>query len=263
MRLRLVILASAGLAGCAMNRQSDANRVGPTARACVIEDYDRKWIDRALCVWGQVTLPALKLEPAPMPLLIFFDRACEYRVVSISDSALRVSAAFDSRAYDQVIALPNGARFAPEPLALTSQAQTDSSPFVTMALAPVWRENPRWISERDWPLFLRRSLVHELTHTRQLPVMGRHLNDVRTELHLGSIDDDIVQEHWGRSDAFRASVKRETYLLFAAATTRDSAERRAFARDAIHLIQVRRAIFFAGELAPWATLEQIFLDMEG
>lgn len=263
MRARLLCGAAALLTGC-----TTAVRRGEVASVasdgpCALDSYDRDWIDGGLAAWNELAVPALKLAEEPVPLLIFFDRVCEYRVAGLNASVALKETAFSSRRHQRHIALPNGNRVVPAPLALTSQAGVDSTPFVTMALATLWRDNPKWSSENDWPLFLRRSLVHELTHTRQLPFFSHRLDDLRTQLNLTTIDDDIIQQEFGESDRFKSSVKRETRLLFAAATTRDTVERVVLARNAIRLIQARRAIHFAGELAPWAALEQLFLDMEG
>jgi hypothetical protein len=235
----------------------------PGAAACALDPYERWWIERALGSWTRFALPALRLEPMPLPTLIFFDSACEYRLVSADDSGSRLTTTFTAQPHKGDILLPNGTHTRPKAIAFTSQALGGGAPFIVMALSDVWRDDALWSQESDWPLFLRRSLVHELTHARQLAFFADRIEDLGARLRQPSMDDDIVQTEFGDSDRFKASVRRETSLLYAAAVTRDTLERQRLAREAIHLIHVRRAIHFAGELALWATLEQAFLDIEG
>jgi hypothetical protein len=235
----------------------------PLPRSCALEPFDRWWIEHALVSWKRFAAPALRLEPASVPMLIFYDSTCEYRLVSASDSGSRVNTVFTAQPHRGDIQLPNGTHAQPIAIAFTSQTKESGAPFIVMALSAVWRHNTAWSQESDWPLFLRRSLVHELTHARQLEFFEDRIEDLAAQVRLKTMDDDIVQTEFGDSDRFKTSVRREIALLYAAAVARDTVEGQRLAREAIRLIQVRRAIHFAGELAPWATLEQAFLDIEG
>src|SRR5258705_3572500 len=135
---------------------------GEPPRSCTLEPFDRWWIEQALVSWKRFAVPALRLEPASVPMLIFYDNTCEYRLVSASDDGSRVNTVFTAQPHRGDIQLPNGTHAQHIAIAFTAQTKESRAPFIVMALSAVWRHNTMWSHESDWPLFLRSSLVHEL-----------------------------------------------------------------------------------------------------
>ena len=80
---------------------------------------------------------------------------------------------------------------------------------------------------------------------------------------LGSdFTDDIVQKRFGDNAEFKAAVEHERDILLAGFAGDDTAARAA-AREALSLINARRAKYFTGDNAAFLDLEDLFLTLEG
>ena len=225
------------------------------SRGCELTTRERDWVHGSLAAWDQIASRALLLPPARRSEIILFDRQCAYHLDP--DSAQVVG-----QRHGGHIALPNGQVITPRALAFASLATGDSTTFLVMALRSVW-ESDTTLADEDWDEFLTRSFIHEMTHTRQLPLLVTRLRAAGGLVGMRDVDDDIVQERFDSSAAFRASVARETSLLYQAAMSRNGPDRRRYARQAVDVMKRRREQFFGGEAAPWAFVEQLMLDLEG
>lgn len=252
-------------AGCAAG---GASRSTPR---CVPSGVALDWVEGSLAAWDLVRERDLKLPPAPVPSLILFDRSCVYTFSHGGAGALRLRAGDDSLrgqgwAHGGRIALPNGLTLRVRGEAFSSLLPGDTATFLVMALEDVWRSDPEHRGEfENWSAYLRRSFVHEMTHTRQLVAWAPMLRIAGGRLGLTDFDDDIVQQRFDSVSGFRHSVRNETMLLYAAASAPAPAlsERRYLARQAIRMMRDRRIAMYGAENAPWARLEQLLLDMEG
>jgi hypothetical protein len=75
--------------------------------------------------------------------------------------------------------------------------------------------------------------------------------------------DDSIQKRFEKQPEFVASVREETWLLFAAADTSNDGEARVLAEQALELMAKRRKRWFSGKDAPLEEAEDLFLSMEG
>lgn len=234
-----------------------APSVEPARRtaACELTTHEKLWIRESLEAWGRVSASVLRLTPVPRPPIILFDRRCEYRV---APESLGVT----GRPHGGVVALPNGQDLSPTAIGFASLSTGDTAPFLVVALRSVWESDSTLVDE-DWDEFLTRSFIHEMTHTRQLPVIVAKLRAAGGLVGMNDLDDDIVQETFDTSAVFRAAVAREIALLYDAALARTLSERQRLARAALRAIQARRERFYGGESAPWAFVEELLLDLEG
>lgn len=257
-RRPLAVALAGAIVVAASAMRPPAHRISraPTRAAqCELTARERLWLRGALDAWERVSARSLSLAPARRPPIILFDAACEYRLHP--DSTVLVA-----RAHDGTVALPNGQHLAPKAVAFASLSSGDSAPFLVVALRSVWMSDTA-LMEEDWDEFLTRSFIHEMTHTRQLPVVVTRLRAAGGLVGMNDVDDDIVQETFDTSAAFRGAVLQETRLLYDAALARTQAERRRLAQRALAAIKARRERFFGGEAAPWAFVEQLLLDLEG
>jgi hypothetical protein len=250
------VIAVASLAMSGGPLPSFASREGGMARrACELSASERAWLRKALDAWTDVSTRVLTLPLERRAPIILFDATCEYHLHP--DSAV-----VSGRLHGGHVDLPNGQHLAPHALAFASLATGDTAPFLVVALRSVW-ESDTALMDDNWDEFLTRSFVHEMTHTRQLPLLVARLRAAGGLVGMNDVDDDIVQETFDTSAVFRASVNRETTLLYAAALARTSADRKRLAREALTAMKERREKFFGGEAAPWSFVEQLMLDLEG
>jgi hypothetical protein len=223
--------------------------------ACELTAHEKAWLRESLFAWEEISTRVLHLPAAPHAPVILFDAACEYR---LDAGAMTPTGTL----HGGHIALPNTQRLAPAPVGFASLAVGDTAPFLVMALRSVWESDTMQIDE-DWDQFLTRSFIHEMTHTRQLPVVVPRLRAAGGLAGMNDVDDDIIQETFDTSAAFGTAVQREIQLLYEAAAARGAADRQRRARLALNAIKARREQFFGGEAAPWAFVEQVMLDLEG
>jgi hypothetical protein len=162
------------------------------------------------------------------------------------------------------VRLPDGRELAPAATAFTSLARSDSTVFVAIATEALWRDDPeQGARPADWDRYLPRALVHELVHARQLAALAERLRPLQQYFGVAVLDDDAVQQRFGRVRAFRTSVHRERDLLLDAGTARDRGAARRDAAAALRLLRERRARHFTAEAEPFGELEDLFLDAEG
>jgi hypothetical protein len=249
------------LPACASASRTDPNVVvsqSAQTSDCVLPTEDAGWLASAVDAWQYTRERVLRLDDEPMPLIVLFDRRCAYRV-RVADGI-----AIDGAAHHGAIQLPNDRAIDVRAFGMASPARNDSSFFLALALASVWRTDPQYrAAAGDWLQYLTGAFVHEMTHARMLRTMLPLLRQMAPALYPDSIRDDVVQDRFANDPLFATSVKRETELLYRAATSRSRSARIDLARAALDMIRMRRARFYVGELEPWFEIEQAFLDLEG
>lgn len=242
-------------------------------RDCRLTFAQRNWIEGSLASWEQVRARALRLPEGPPPLLIFFDRRCTYTFarsrpgVTAARYVDRVRLGADTLTsvageHHGTLALPNGKTIPAWPATFASLLPGDSATFLVMALEDVWSNHPSTATDpENWSSYLRRVLVHEMTHSRQLETWAPVLRVAGGRVGLDDLNDDIIQHQFDSIPEFRAAVLIETELLYRAAFAHP-AEQRRLIREALDSMRRRRARAY-GANAAWADIEQLFLDMEG
>jgi hypothetical protein len=260
-RTATAILLASLLAGCAGARGG--------APRCNMPPATRSWIGQSLEAWDDVREHALRLPPRPPPRLMFFDRTCVFTLSPfIAGPALIISGSdtlrFRAGAHGGRVALPNGRSLPVRAEAFASLLPGDSATFLVMSLEPVWRSDPELggVNE-DWPAYLQRAFVHEMTHARQLVAWAPLLRVAAGRVGLVDVDDDVIQQQFDTVPGVRASVRQETALLFQSAETESPTARRDLVRRALDLMRERRTRTYGTADAPWARVEQLLLDMEG
>lgn len=237
---------------------------------CRLAATQQRWIESAIAGWERVRTRALQLPDEPLPTLIFFDRYCTFTLPASGPAprSLRVRVGDTSYAvhpaeHGGTIALPDGRSVPAQPATFASLMPGDTSTFLLIALEDVWRADPdsRQIRE-NWSEYLLRVLVHEMTHARQFPSWVPAARIAGGRVGLVDVDDDIVQQRFDTVPGFRQAVHGEIALLYEAATSTGQRQRELL-RDALNLMRDRRERFFGGAHAPWAELEQLWLDLEG
>lgn len=245
MRLALAAAACAlALAACAS---------GPTITgdaACKPSKSDHAWIGGAVGAWRHAERDLLKLGPGPDARLIVFDAACDYRG---TDGLQWVGVQHHGK-----IETPGG-RSEEVGLASYSSQAPDGSSYMVMALPSVWRA----ATGKDVEAFLTGVFVHEMTHTRQMPLLGARIRAAaeRGDFRRG-LSSSVIQDRFAEDAQFAKAIAQEIALLFSALEV-DNDAARVRAGEALALIRARREKMFSGETARFAEPEDLFLTLEG
>lgn len=211
--------------------------------------------------------------------MVFYDAACAWHVgfeaSPIDPSAVRVpaplswnSAALEVRAtaHTGSVRLPDGSDWpARENTAHASFYRGTEATFFVIATPDAWRRDPSLASDPMVEEFFLGVTIHELTHTRHLPLLIARLRAVaaRNRLAKLSLDDDVIQNTFGGNADARAAFEAERDVFFEAAASSSREPRRALIRKGLELSRARRARYFTGENRYYQELEDIFLSMEG
>lgn len=214
---------------------------------CALSASDRAWIDTAIEAWQVTSVEALKLDRAPMPEMILFDETCTST----------------GKKHEGTITLPDGEKM---PAQVTSFAGShEGKPFLVMALPSVWRKSRRHAENPSLDRLTTAVFVHEMTHTVQSKGLSPRIGALIEKYKLpdDEVDDDIVQNKFGKDPEHLAAYEKERDLFYAAAAAAGAAERRKLMTAALAAMRERRARFLSGENAFYAKLEDVFLMMEG
>ena len=229
---------------------------------CTISADDVGWFARSVDAWQHTRERHLLLPPDTLPPIILFDRRCVYHVDV--GSAARGGADFNGALHHGLVRLPNERSIGVRAIGLTSATRDDSSVFVALALADVWRTDPQYRTVTgSWHQYLTGAFIHEMTHARTVRRYLPRLREMSPTMFPDSIRDDVVQDRFADDPVFAASVNREIDLLYRSALSPGLANRVELARSAVDLLRARRARTYVGDLSEWGEIEQTFLDIEG
>ena len=208
------------------------------------------WIQRWLGAWQFTSREILHLPDAPPPTIIFYDNTCVYTKWRHRE--------WQATAHNGTITLPNG-KSVPVRLMSFTDSDAKTGPFFVMAAPDYWKEAVHAEEPGITGVFL-----HEMTHTRQFEGVKGILGPIdKAWKGPEELDDDIVQTRFGSNPDYVAEYTKESDLLFRAADASSTADARAFAAQALDVMKKRRARWFTGDNAVFATLDSLWLSMEG
>lgn len=255
---------------------------GPLAAqgACALGAVERAWIQGALDDWDAASREALRLEPRPLPWMVFIDTACAWHVAADAsgdaDLAATLSAAgaplrfqggaveVRAVAHDGRVRLPGGQRVPAAPLSFAAPYGDAGAAFFVIGMPAVWTRDPRHAADPDLAWLIRAVFVHEMTHTMQVGHVYRHIDALATHVpDPETLNDDVIQTRFDSVPEFRRGVEGEIALLYRAMDEPGTAARREMVASALRMAEGRRARWFNGQHAAYAELEDVFLDMEG
>lgn len=227
----------------------------PQGVECVDRSATRAWADAALSAWSLASGEILRLQRPISPDILLFDSSCAWRLTPSDEETYRASGA----AHGGSIEAPDGARL---PVGVTAFAAPGTErPFFVMAAPEIFR---RAVADSPDPdALLLAVFVHEITHTQQIPSLGRRIDALVARGLPEDVDDDVVQRRFGERPGYRAAYERERDLLFAAAAARDLATARRLAGQAAAAMQQRRVRWLSGDETIYAEAEDAFLVFEG
>jgi len=255
-----------------------ATRVVTTADSpCVPDQATRRWMQEAVSGWASVS-DALRLSNGPFPWMVFYDDVCGWHVGADRDAppggvvlpgalvAGRQRLELRAVRHGTAVWLPNGAGPPPDTsVAFASLHRDGTAAFFVVATPALWRRDPSTASDPDVEGFFLGVTMHELTHTRHLPIVIARVRAIaaREGLERLQLDDDVIQHTFGDRPGFREAFETERDRLYEAALAPDATERRRLLGEALALADARRARYFTGADRYYREFEDIFLSMEG
>jgi hypothetical protein len=177
-------------------------------------------------------------------------------------AAAQVSVRWSGSLHGGRVLLADGSRIPAGVTSFAGEATGGGSSFV-MALPSVWADAKVPGGPLGLDLLTKAVLLHEASHVAQPALIARVGRLVRQKGFGAAFNDDSIQERFGDNQAFAASVKEETRLLFVAAEEKDDAKARLLAGQALRMMRERRARWFKGSDARLGEAEDLFLSMEG
>jgi hypothetical protein len=251
---------------------------GIIGQTCLLKDNDREWIEHTLALWQTVSRDSLRLKSALLPWIVLFDETCVWHVnpdlpvstPKLPNDSVKTQLTFALKFVDVYgiahagkITLPDKQQVPPQLTAFSAPYNDGKKSFLVLAMPSVWQKAPHLKAEANLNVLIRSVFVHEMTHTN-------HKNFYETLNRIGKqhvfsegFDDDVVQNHFSKSEDFRKIAETEIDLLFQAAGETDLRKKLQWAKNAFDIIQARRRKFFVGKDAIYTQLEDIFLTMEG
>ena len=223
------------------------------------------WISRWLGAWELTSREILKVPDVPAPNITFFDSACVYTTSSVSAGGVAPSSGpslmgqklpWRAVSHQGTITAPNAAQL---PVGLMSFANSDkqTGPYFVMAAPSVWAQSG--FKSEPIPVF-----IHEFAHTRQMKSFFSILGPIdATWPYEEELDDDAVQTHFSSDSVYVAAYITERDLFYRAANAASTEEVRALAQEALDMMRARHAHWFVGDKAVFATLDSMWLSLEG
>lgn len=267
--LSMIALGALPVAGCASysSRTHDATATiqSETVR-CGIASAS-PWIQRWFAAWDLTSRRILRLPEAPPADIVFYDDTCVYTTSAVTaggappvdESALRgTGVPWRALAHGGSLTLPDSSEVPIQLMSFTNIAR-HTGPFFVMAAPSYWAQMGHGQEPGLTGIFL-----HEFAHTRQVRGMQRSLGPIdSTWAFPEELDDDAVQTHFGADSIYVAAYIAERDLLYRAAQANSLTEVRALAGEALSMMRSRHARWFTGDNAVFATLDNIFLALEG
>jgi len=225
-----------------------------SAQKCRMDAADRAWLEQALLQWHATETGVLELASMPLPQVIAIDADCTYALPAGDFAAMT------AEPHGEMVKLPDGAEAPLGPIAFAS----GEGGYFAMSLPSVWRA-AGVTGEGGLERLMTGVLLHEMMHVRQTALANAALAGAMAAAGISDdeLTDDVVQERFFGDADYVAAYEAERDMLFAAAAAPGDAQARTLAVEALGLMRARRARWFAGDNAPFAAIDDVFLTMEG
>ena len=255
--------------GCASHKpgpHTNAAAVHPDRPVCDIASAS-PWIEKWFAAWDLVSVRILRLPDAPPPEIVFYDSTCVYTTSAVTaggapavdgPALLGTKLPWRTLAHGDSLALPDSSKVPVQLMSFANVAR-GTGPFFVMAAPSYWAQKGH-----GQELGLTGVFLHEFAHTRQIRGMRDTLGPIdSTWAYPEELDDDAVQTHFGADSSYAAAYIAERDLLYRAANADSLDEVRALAAEALSMMRSRHTRWFTGDNAVFASLDNIFLALEG
>jgi hypothetical protein len=223
------------------------------AGPCVMVPAEKAWVEGALQASDYVMEQRLHLPREAHPTIVVFNDRCRFELGDAGRGRwIGTSHTGKIDLFGTTI-----------DAGVTSFASDDDKTgrrFFVMALPPVWAK-AKVMEAGDKGLTA--VFLHEFSHTRQMTTLAPVFQAADARYHAPDLNDDSLQGHFKTDPAYVAVYEKESDLLYRAAAEPDDAKARAFAVQALKLIDARQKRWFTGADAMWKPYDDVFLTLEG
>jgi hypothetical protein len=215
------------------------------------------WVKRALGAWRLARIEKLRVQDEATPTtIVFFNETCTF--------AGEGGPPWRAAEHGGTVALPDGNRIPPQVVSFASPYADNKRVFFTMALPSIWETGGVQSEEFGLQNLTIAVLIHEITHTRQIPTYTPRMEALAKRYNIGNdLTDDVVQDTFGRNAQYVAAYEAERDLLYDALAAPNDTEARAMTGEAVTRMRQRQARYFTGSNEKLVALDDIFLTMEG
>ncbi len=227
--------------------------------------------------WEYSCRNELHIEPGTLPWIIFYDSvnawhinpevallpahkklASSIRFAGIDYSLFRVN-------HDEKLWVPEREPIDVKTRSVATMPVSDNKKTFFISPVPAYFHT---LAPPDQAFFLDLLLtgliIHELTHTRQLPFAVSQILDAQKKYKLPeSIDDNSIERTFENNEAYKALFFKEKTHLWNAAMTDNLDSCKEELKIALDLAAERQRTFFAKENEGYKKLDDIFLALEG
>lgn len=220
--------------------------------------------------WELLSRDIYGIQQARPVDFVFFDDQFVYSTSRISIPAgtpvkgprlMNLVLNWKKAAYKDSIRLPDGSFVEAGILSFAGTTGT-MKPFFVMPLPSFWAQAGVQSQELGLGKLVTGVFLHEFSHTQQVKGLGRLVTDMEKKYWPGaSINDDIIQHHFGEDSLYTQDYQRETGLFYTAAGA--SQPQPGLLQEAVSLYDKRQATYFTGLTEGLTAADDLFLTMEG
>jgi hypothetical protein len=225
------------------------------------------WICGWFDAWDLAATEILRIDRGPQFEMVFFDARCVYTTSAVSGEGATATRGpafmgtpltWRSKPHGGTLVLPTRETV---PVQLMSFASGDpkTGPFFVMAAPEYWAQVATPIDGNG----LTGVFLHEFAHVRQVGGFKVIGEIEATWKFKEPFDDDVVQAHFEGNEEYVKAFNAERDLLYRAAAAESTDEVRKLATEALRMIQSRHERWFAGDESVFATLDSVWLSLEG
>lgn len=238
---------------------------------------DLRWMQTALDRWEITCRRHLRLPVEPLAWIIFYDEnyawhiSVEKELLSAHETTpIKLNFAGTAR---ELLRVPHKAGlWVPEregrlPIKIDLHAAPYADEKKTYCIIPlpslIHKLEPATDPATMDEIFLGFA-QHELTHTRQLLFVGEQLRRLSEIYRLPKqLDDNLLENTFGSNKAYTKRFHLEVDAFGDAALANTTAECNRYLARALRMVQQRHARYFVGQRKLYASLDEIFLTLEG
>ena len=234
------------------------------------------WIQKVVDNWSYVCQNELKIEAKTLPWSIFYDTTSAWHLnpdlnILPAHEKTQRTVVFGGRTYPlfktshaQNVWIPER-----EPIPVSSYlnstmpyAQNKKAYFVA-PLPSLFRKLATPDQAGVLELLFLGNAIHELTHTRQLPMVIPQLLEIHKTDSRKSLDDNTVEQEYSNNPRYKQLYADESKHYWNAVFTSDNDSCITKCKQALQLTEIRKSEFFSATNQSLGRADEIFLSLEG
>lgn len=223
--------------------------------------------------WDLVSRKVFKLGYSEPVEFVFFDEKYVYSTsrITIPNGERIENSKFGGRTLNWKKAPHNNSITLPDkrivPIGLMSFAgemPNESKAFFVMPLTSFWEKSEVKSDELGLRNLITGVFIHEFAHSQQMENFGKRVSEYEKKNSFETeLSDNIVQEVFGKNDAYVELFKRENDFFFEAFRAKEKSAKDSLTLDGLNLLKERRRRFFTENHGIFGELDDLFLTMEG